>query len=81
MGVNKKTDWVLYIEYFMLVIIAVATVSSLFIGDSGYFIKGILGLIFIGSCILNRKFPNKYKILDIVFLISGIVIIGLCFIK
>lgn len=78
---KKKRDIVIYIEYVVLVLISVATVSSLFVGDSNYFLKGIVGIIFMLSCVLNRKFPNKYKILNIVFLVSGIAVIYFGFFK
>ena len=62
------------IQYILLFIITLSTVYSIYAGDD-YTIIGILGIIFMLSCILRSNSKNKNIIVNLTFWISSIIIV------
>ena len=72
----KKGELVLAIriQYILLFVITLSTMYSIYAGDS-YTITGILGIIFMTSCILRDKLENRNIIVNLAFWISSIIIV------
>lgn len=63
------------IQYILLFIITLSTGYSIYSGDD-YTIIGILGVIFMVSCILRSKSKNRNIIVTLAFWISSTIIVG-----
>ncbi|MDQ0555904.1 hypothetical protein [Paraclostridium ghonii] len=62
------------IQYILLFIITLSTMYSIYLGDA-YTITGILGIIFMVSCILRSKSKSRNIIVNLAFWISSIIIV------
>lgn len=62
-------------QYILLFIVSVMTIHSIFFKNL-YLIKGILGIVFLGTCILIDKIGYRNKVITAIFYISSILIVS-----
>ncbi|CEN26456.1 Uncharacterised protein [[Clostridium] sordellii] len=65
---------IIKLQYILLFIITLSTIYSLCVGDS-YTKTGILGIIFLISCIINSKSETKNIIINLTIWLSSIIIV------